>query len=77
MIKRLIGIIVVVAVVIIVVVAAVRRDNFRSMVERDEVMDEIPGPVPKDWPDAQQSDPADSTTVTVTDSVRVEVVDSI
>ena len=38
MIKKLIGIIVAVAVVVIIVVAAIRRDNFQSMVRRDELL---------------------------------------
>lgn len=74
MIKRLIAIVVAVAVVVIIVVAAIRRDNFRSMVLRDEAMDEIPGPVPSgtpESPDALRYMPADS--VVVTDSVTVEV----
>lgn len=75
MIKRLIAIIVVVAVVVIIVVAAIRRDNFRSMVLRDEAMDEVPGPVPAEYPDALQYAPADS--LTVTDSVTVVAADSI
>lgn len=81
MIKRLITIVVVVAVVVIIVVAAIRRDNFRSMVLRDEAMDEVPGPVPAGQPDALQFDPADNpadtTEFVVTDSVTVEVVDSL
>lgn len=75
MIKKLIAIIVVVAVVVIIVVAAIRGDNFRSMVLRDEAMDEVPGPVPRDYPDARQYAPADS--VVMIDSVTVEVSDSL
>lgn len=41
MIKKLIGIIVAVAVIVIIVVAAVRRDNFRSMVLRDEMLNGV------------------------------------
>lgn len=41
MIKKLIGIIVAVAVIVIVVVAAVRRNNFQSMVVRDEMLDGV------------------------------------
>ena len=37
MIKKLIGIIVAVAVIVIVVIAAIRRDNFQSMLLRDEI----------------------------------------
>lgn len=77
MIKKLIGVFVVVAVVVIIVVAAIRRDNFRSMVLRDEALDAIPGPVAPERPDALQFDPADSISITVTDSVTVEVVDSL
>lgn len=41
MIKKLIGIIVAVAVVVIIVVAAVKRNNFKSMVERDELLNGV------------------------------------
>ena len=41
MIKKLIGIIVAVAVVVIIVVAAIRRDNFQSMVRRDELLNGV------------------------------------
>ena len=44
MIKKLIGIIVAVAVVVIIVVAAIRRDNFQSMVRRDELLNGRGGP---------------------------------
>lgn len=75
MIKKLIGVFVVVAVVVIIVVTAIRRDNFRSMVLRDEALDAIPGPVAPERPDALQFDPVDS--IAVTDSVTVEIVDSL
>ena len=39
MIKKLIGIIVATAVIVIIVIAAIRRDNFQSMVLRDEIED--------------------------------------
>ena len=42
MIKKLIGIIVAVAVIVIVVIAAIRRDNFQSMLLRDEIAN-LPG----------------------------------
>ena len=41
MIKKLIGIIVAVAVIVIVVIAAIRRDNFQSMVRRDELLNGV------------------------------------
>lgn len=41
MIKKLIGIVVAVAVVVIIVVAAIRRDNFQSMVQRDELLNGV------------------------------------
>ena len=67
MIKKLIGIIVAVAVIVIVVIAAIRRDNFQSMLLRDEIENQtFPGPVA---PVAGE--------IEVTDSVTVEVVDSI
>ena len=46
MIKKLIGIIVATAVIVIIVIAAIRRDNFQSMVLRDEIEDQTyPEPV--------------------------------
>ena len=49
MIKKLIGIIVAVAVIVIVVIAAIRRDNFQSMLLRDEIENQtFPGPVDTD-----------------------------
>ena len=46
MIKKLIGIIVATAVIVIIVIAAVRRNNFQSMVLRDEIEDQTyPEPV--------------------------------
>ena len=51
MIKKLIGIIVAVAVIVIVVIAAIRRDNFQSMLLRDEIENQnFPGPVATDQP---------------------------
>ena len=53
MIKKLIGIIVAVAVIVIVVIAAIRRDNFQSMLLRDEIENQtFPGPVDTDQPAA-------------------------
>ena len=74
MIKKLIGIIVAVAVIVIVVViAAIRRDNFQSMLLRDEIENQtFPGPVDTDQPAAPVAGE-----IEVTDSVTVEVVDSI
>ena len=44
--KKLIGIIVATAVIVIIVIAAIRRDNFQSMVLRDEIEDQTyPEPV--------------------------------
>ena len=73
MIKKLIGIIVAVAVVVIIVVAAIRRDNFQSMVLRDEIEDQTyPEPVASQQPAALA--PGETET---TDSVSVEVIDSL
>ena len=75
MIKKLIGIIVAVAVIVIIVVAAVRRDNFRSMVLRDEMLTEEPSrlisPAELDVPAEPVPDAGavDSLTVEVTDSI--------
>ena len=49
MIKKLIGIIVATAVIVIIVIAAIRRDNFQSMVLRDEIEDQTyPEPAASD-----------------------------
>lgn len=73
MIKKLIGIIVAVAVIVIVVITAIRRDNFRSMVLRDEIMDQtFPEPVATEQPAA----PA-AGGIEVIDSITVETVDSL
>ena len=72
MIKKLIGIIVAVA-VWHVVIAAIRRDNFQSMLLRDEIENQtFPGPVDTDQPAVPVAGE-----IEVTDSVTVEVVDSI
>ena len=53
MIKKLIGIIVATAVIVIIVIAAIRRDNFQSMVLRDEIEDQTyPEPVASQQPAA-------------------------
>lgn len=73
MIKKLIGIIVAVAVIVIVVIAAIRRDNFQSMLLRDEIENQtFPEPVVTGQPAAPVAGE-----IEVTDSVTVEVVDSI
>ena len=73
MIKKLIGIIVATAVIVIIVIAAIRRDNFQSMVLRDEIEDQTyPEPV------ASQQPAALAPVATETpDSVSVEVIDSL
>ena len=66
MIKKLIGIIVAVAVIVIVVIAAIRRDNFQSMLLRDEIenqRDQIT------HPDGRRAHFIDST-----DEIRVELL---
>ena len=71
MIKKLIGIIV--ATAVIVVIAAIRRDNFQSMVLRDEIEDQTyPEPVASQQP----ATPVPVETET-TDSISVEVIDSL
>ena len=72
MIKKLIGIIVAVAVIVIVVIAAIRRDNFQSMLLRDEIENQT-------FPEPVVTGPAAPVAgeIEVTDSVTVEVVDSI
>ena len=71
--KREWGTPVAVAVIVIVVIAAIRRDNFQSMLLRDEIENQtFPGPVDTDQPAAPVAGE-----IEVTDSVTVEVVDSI
>ena len=73
MIKKLIGIIVATAVIVIIVIAAIRRDNFQSMVLRDEIEDQTyPEPVASQQP----ATPVPVETET-TDSRSVEVIDSL
>ena len=73
MIKKLIGIIVATDVIVIIVIAAVRRNNFQSMVLRDEIEDQTyPEPVASQQPAALA--PGETET---TDSVSVEVIDSL
>ena len=80
MIKKLIGIIVAVAVIVFVVVAAVRRNNFQSMVVRDEMLDGVQptaepphliSPAELDVPAEGVPDAGtvDSLSVVVTDSI--------
>ena len=84
MIKKLIGIIVAVAVIVIIVVAAVRRDNFRSMVLRDEMLNgvrptEEPSRLisPAELP-AESDVPAEPVPdAGAVDSLTVEVTDSV
>ena len=71
MIKKLIGIIVAVAVIVIVVIAAIRRDNFQSMLLRDEIENQtFPGPVDTAAPVAGEIEETDSVTIEVVDSIR-------
>ena len=73
MIKKLIGIIVATAVIVIIVIAAIRRDNFQSMVLRDEIEDQTyPEPVASQQPAALAPGETEKT-----DSVSVEVMDSL
>ena len=73
MIKKLIGIIVATAVIVIIVIAAIRRDNFQSMVLLDEIADQTsPEPVASQQP----ATPVPVETET-TDSISVEVIDSL
>lgn len=76
MIKRLIGILVVVAVVVIIVVAAVRRHNFRSMVLRDEQLNEVGTSQSASSSGLQPAEPAPGEVV-LTDTMTVEVIDSL
>lgn len=70
MIRKLIGILVVVAVVVIVVIAAIRRDNFRSMVLRDEMLNQT-------YPAGPVSDAAETPAITDTLPGSSTVVDGV
>ena len=73
MIKKLIGIIVAAAVIVIIGIAAIRRDNFQSMVLRDEIENQtFPEPVAPEPSAALVPDQ-----VEVSDSITVEVIDSL
>ncbi len=73
MIKKLIGIIIAVAVIVIIVISAIRRDNFQSMVLRDEIMDQtFPAPIAPEQP----ATPAPGQ-IEVTDSITVETINSL
>ena len=85
MIKKLIGIIVAVAVIVIIVVAAVRRDNFRSMVLRDEMLNGVRpteepsrliSPAELDVP-AEGVPAKDAPAAGTVDSLSVEITDSL
>ena len=85
MIKKLIGIIVAVAVVVIIVVAAIRRDNFQSMVRRDELLKGVEpaaepphliSPAELDVP-AEGVPAKDAPAAGTVDSLSVEITDSL
>ena len=76
MIKKLIGIIVAVAVVVIIVVAAIRRDNFQSMVRRDELLNGVESPAELDVP-AEGVPAKDAPAAGTVDSLSVEITDSL
>ena len=80
MIKKLIGIIVAVAVVVIIVVAAIRRDNFQSMVRRDELLNGVePAAEPPHLIAPAELDvPAEGVPAAGTvDSLSIEITDSL
>ena len=81
MIKKLIGIIVAVAVVVIIVVAAIRRDNFQSMVRRDELLNGVEPPhliSPAELDVPAEGVPAkDAPAAGTVDSLSVEITDSL
>ena len=80
MIKKLIGIIVAVAVFVIIVVAAIRRDNFQSMVRRDELLNGVePAAEPPHLISPAELDvPAESVPAAGTvDSLSIEITDSL
>ena len=76
MIKKLIGIIVAVAVVVIIVVAAIRRDNFQSMVRRDELLNGVEPAAELDVP-AEGVPAKDAPAAGTVDSLSVEITDSL
>lgn len=73
MIKKLIGIIVAAAVIVIVVIVAIRRDEFRSMVFRNEIPTQAASPTTTPEPRAAVTD----TAVAAADSVSVAPTDPI
>lgn len=74
MVKKLIGILVVAAVIVIIVVAAIRRDNFKSLVERDMELNKVQ-PAEQMLPKQTLSPEAvDTTTITVMESDSVTVL---
>lgn len=80
MIKKLIGIIVAVAVVVIIVVAAIRRDNFQSMVRRDDLLNGVePAAEPPHLISPAELDvPAEGVPAAGTvDSLSIEITDSL
>lgn len=90
MIKKLIGIIVAVAVVVIIVVAAIRRDNFQSMVRRDELLNGVEPAaepphlispaeldVPAEGVPAEGVPAKDAPAAGTVDSLSVEITDSL
>lgn len=72
MIKKLIGIFVAVAVTVIVVVTAIRRDGFRSLVLRDEIMNQSESVLK-----AGTQTPDTTVAIDVVDSVVIVGIDSI
>lgn len=80
MVKKLIGILVVAAVIVIIIVAAVRRDSFRSLVERDMELNGVQ-PSEQQLPKEPWSSPeaVDTTTIPVLerDTITVWETDTI
>ena len=78
MIKKLIGIIVAVAVVVIIVVAAIRRDNFQSMVRRDELLNGVePAAEPPHLARRTRRSGRRRSGCGTVDSLSIEITDSL
>ncbi len=74
MIKKLIGIVVAVAVIVVIVIAALHRDDFQSMVLRNDTDTRtLPAPAapqPRATPAPGETEAADSLSGTTADSLR-------
>lgn len=77
MVKKLIGILVVAAVIVIIIVAAIRRDSFKSLVERDMYLNGV-RPTQQELPKEPWSSPeaVDTTTIPVMEQDTVTILET-